>query len=77
MAEPPAHTFTWAISGSYATWTLAITAAPPGEPGAGPLPCFPEAAFANLTRYFADAVNLYEVARDYDEARAFNYRRES
>lgn len=68
MAEPRSRTFAWRISGTYATWTMAITAGPP-DPGAhSRLPRFPEAEFANLTRYFADTVNLYEATRDADEA---------
>jgi len=70
MAEPRSRTFAWVISGSYATWTMAITAAPPDPDAHSQPPRIPEAAFANLTRYFADTVNLYEATRDADEALA-------
>jgi hypothetical protein len=72
MAEPRSRTFAWTISGSYATWTMAITADAPDP--AGRPPHLPESVFANLTRYFADTVNLYESTRDADEAlRRYSY----
>lgn len=67
MTEP--HTYSWVISGTYATWTMAITAAPP-DPDIEDLPAqLPDTVFTNLTRYFADTVNLYEATREADEAR--------
>jgi len=66
MDSTSSHALTWTINGTYATWTMNIRVTPPDEPVSGALPAFPRAQFSNLTRYFADSVNLYEATRHGD-----------
>lgn len=66
MNDPSPPQFQWTIKGTYATWNLIIIAEPPDRPAPSELTEFPEAAFTNLTRYFADTINLYEATRDHD-----------
>ncbi len=55
---------TWTVSGSYADWTMTITAVTPEHLDHLDLKQFPDRAFRRLADQFADAVSLYECRRD-------------
>lgn len=61
---------TWHFSGTYANWTMTVTASAPDHLDEPDLTEFPLRRFDNLGRHFQDAVNLYESLRYQDDRAA-------
>jgi hypothetical protein len=56
---------TWTLSGTYANWTLTVSAEPPEtESGDFDVPEWPGEKFDPVAAHFLQAVNYYEVSRD-------------
>ncbi len=58
---------TWRLGGTYANWTMTVTADAPDHLDEADLTTFPVRRFDNLGRHFHDAVNLYESLRYQDD----------